>query len=88
MTPASPAGTGDETRKLPASRGATEYETRIHRNRDGAGISAASLIAVYHASQGGVTWVLGEDGKRAAAIVPAETAEFVLANLPPRHGRE
>jgi hypothetical protein len=65
----------------------TEHETRIHRNRGGAANSAAGLIAVYHASQGAVTWVLGEDGERIAAIVPPETAEFVLANLPPRHGR-
>ncbi len=66
----------------------TEYETRIHRNRGGSAISGGALIAVYHASQGEITWVLDEDGKRVAAIVPAETAEFVLANLPPRHGRK
>jgi hypothetical protein len=65
----------------------TEHEARIHRNRGSDSNGAAALIAVYHANQGDVTWVLGEDGKRAAAIVPAEVAEFVLANLPPRHGR-
>jgi hypothetical protein len=65
----------------------TEHETRIHRNRGSDSNGAAALIAVYHAGQGDVTWVLGEDGERVAAIVPAEVAEFVLANLPPRHGR-
>lgn len=64
-----------------------EHETQIHRNRPGTANSAAALIAVYHARQGEVTWVLGEDGERAAAIVPVDTAEFVLANLPPRHGK-
>jgi hypothetical protein len=64
-----------------------EHETRIHRNRGGDSNGAAALIAVYHASQGDVTWVLGEDGELIAAIVPAETALFVVANLPPRHGR-
>jgi hypothetical protein len=65
----------------------TEHETQIHRNRGGGANSAAGLIAVYHARQGEVTWVLDENGQREAAIVPAETAEFVLANLPLRHGR-
>jgi hypothetical protein len=65
----------------------TEYETQIHRNRGSAANSAGVLIAIFNASRGDVTWVLDENGKRVAAIVPAETAEFVLANLPPRHGR-
>ena len=67
--------------------GVTERETHIYRNRDGSSVMAAALIAVYRASQGDVTWVLDENGKRVAAIVPVDTAEFVLANLPPRHGR-
>lgn len=51
-----------------------EHVTRIHRNRPGTANSAAALIAVYHARQGEATWVLGEDGERAAAIVPVKTA--------------
>jgi hypothetical protein len=64
----------------------TEYETQIHRNRGSAAISGAAMIAVYHAGQGDITWILDENGRRAAAIVPVDTAKFVLANLPPRHG--
>lgn len=64
----------------------TEHETRIYRNRASFAISAAALIAVHNARKGDVTWVLGEDGERIAAIVPADTAELVLDSLPPQHG--